>query len=436
VESIWRTLRLHVPGVANNLRRIIILWAVSLAAAGQFAHAQSERVLHIFTGGPDGAQPQAGLTMDRAGNLYGTARYGGYYGGNCSSLGCGTVFELVHSGSSWILKSLHSFTGNNDGAWPVGPLYFGPDGALYGTTLNGGGDGYGCGTVFRLTPAATICRAVTCPWDETVLISFGAGITGLFPYGGVVFDASGNLYGTTFQGGVLADCDGHGCGVVYELSHTNGNWVQTILYTFTGSNGAAPEAGLAFDASGNLYGTTAQGGGYDQGTVFRLSFSGSGWIGGPIYDFTGGGDGGGPSGSVIFDPAGNLYGVTAGGGAYYGGTAFELTPSNGAWTETVLESFYGDGDGPTGPLVRGSDASLYGTTGGASGLGSVFKLTLGSGGWIYTGLYDFSGGGSGSSPQGGLVLDADGNLYGTTNLGGDQQCEPYEGCGVIFEVTP
>ncbi len=439
MESLWRTFRLHVPGVVNNIRRIIVLWTVGLAATGQFAHAQSERVLHIFTGGSDGAQPQAGLTMDRAGNLYGTARYGGYYGGNCSPLGCGTVFELVHSGSSWILKSLYSFTGNHDGAWPVGPLSFGPDGALYGTTVYGGGqgcEGYGCGTVFRLTPAATICRAVTCPWDESVLISFAGGATGLFPYGGVIFDPSGNIYGTTFEGGDQVDCDTHGCGVVYELSRTNGNWQQTVLYTFTGSNGAGPETGLTLDAGGNLYGTTVEGGAYDQGVVFRLSPSGSGWTGGSIHNFTGGADGGGPISSVIFDSAGNLYGGTSGGGAYYGGTAFELTPSNGAWTETVLESFSGAGFGPTGPLVMGSDASLYGTTGGESGLGSVFELRLGSGGWTYSDLHDFSGGGGGWSPLGGLVFDAAGNLYGTTSLGGDQQCEQYEGCGVIFEITP
>jgi uncharacterized repeat protein (TIGR03803 family) len=418
---------------------MMILWAVTLAVVGQSAQAQTEKLLHIFTGGSDGAQPQAGLVMDRAGNFYGTARYGGYYGGNCSPLGCGTVFELARSGSGWILKPLYSFTGGNDGESPAGPLSFGPDGALYGTTVYGGSNGcesYGCGTVFRLAPPATVCHAVSCPWDETLIVSFGGGATGLFPYGGVIFDPAGNIYGTTYEGGVQADCDTHACGIVYKLSPANGNWLQTVLYTFSGSNGAGPEAGLTFDATGNLYGTTAQGGTYDQGIVFRLSPSGSGWVGGAIHEFTGESDGGGPLASVIFDAAGNLYSDTAGGGAYYGGTAFELTPSNGSWTEIVLKSFTSVGNGPTGPLAMGSNGSLYGNTSGETGSGSVFELTPENGGWIYTDLYDFSGGSGGYSPLGGLLLDASGNLYGTTSLGGDQQCEQYEGCGVIFEITP
>jgi len=414
---------------------IFILVLILNFGCPQSAQGQTYRVLHMFTGGPDGAQPQAGLIMDRHGNLYGTARYGGYYGGNCNGLGCGTVFELARSGSGWVLKSLHSFTETNDGADPVGALVFGPDGAFYGTTLYGGTngcDGYGCGTVFKVTPPATICRSISCPWNETVLASFPGGAGGLFPYGGVVFDASGNIYGTTFQGGQQLLCNGHGCGVVYELSRTNGTWIESVLYDFTGANGAAPQAGLTFDASGNLYGTTVQGGAYDQGTVFTLTRSGSGWSGSTIHDFTGGPDGGGPLGNVIFDQAGNLFDTTVGGGGYYSGVAFELSPSAGGWNETVLANFGGNSSYPNAPLLMGPDGSLYGV-GYGEATSSVFKLTPGSGGWTYTVLHDFGGR---VYPNGGLVLDSDGNLFGTTSIGGDDQCEPYEGCGVIFEITP
>ena len=187
--------------------------------------AQTLNVLHSFNGkgGPAGYHPYAGMTMDAAGNLYGTTLDGGSAG--CA---CGIVFELKHAGSGWVLLVLYSFQGGNDGALPEARVVFGPDGNLYGTTTLGGDPSCvtdpfypGCGTVFKLQPPATACAAITCPWTETVLHRF-ENYDGALPTAEVVFDAAGNLYGTTFNGGI-GNCIA-GCGAIYELSPDNGSW--------------------------------------------------------------------------------------------------------------------------------------------------------------------------------------------------------------------
>jgi hypothetical protein len=225
----------------------------TLLAALPTAQAQTYHVLYSFTGGSDGASPVAGLTMDAAGNLYGTTASGGYTGGNCGSgPGCGTVFKLTHHGSGWTLAPLYAFKGDSgadyDAATPIARVIFGPDGSLYGTTRGGGGGGCsylhnGCGAVFKLSPPAPVCKTVLCPWTETVLYRV-AQDHGEEASGDVVFDSAGNLYSTVTLGGQL---DG---GYVFELTPSNGGWSEQTLYSFDPNDidCNAPMAGLVFDA--------------------------------------------------------------------------------------------------------------------------------------------------------------------------------------------
>jgi len=392
---------------------IAIVFTLTVVLA-QSAQSQTFKVIYNFTGGGDGEYPYAGLTMDRAGNLYGTAAYGGGGGG--------TAFKLSHRSSGWALNPLHSFAGGSDGANPYAGVVFGPDGSLYGTTYSGGGgDG---GTVFNLKPPAAACKTALCPWTETVL--YGLANPGL---GDLIFDQADNLYGTTLGGGL------NSYGTAYKLAPSDGGWTGSILYSFTGGgDGALPYAGLIFDRVGNLYGTTYSGGSR-WGTVFQLTPSGSGWTETVLYNFQNGGDGRFPTAGLIFDPSGNLYGSTSDGGSGCCGTIFELTPSGGSWTYSLVYSFTGteyDQCGPWGTLVMDAAGNLYGTTNcdGANGDGNIFKLTPGGGGWTYTDLYDFTGGSDGVYPHGNVVFDANGNLYGTAPYGGAY------GKGVVWEITP
>src|SRR5208337_710351 len=215
-----------------------MLFAVVVAPPA--AHAQTLATLYNFTGRGDGGYPVAGLAMDRLGNLYGTTSYGGNTGGSpCYGGGCGTVFKLERMGSSWMLVRLYAFSGP-DGYVPQTRVIFGPDGNLYGTTSYGGQSD--AGVIFRLQPPATACKTALCPWRETVLYSFG-GSDGANPtYGDLAFDRVGNIYGTTPAGGDPI-CK---CGVVYELSPSNGGWIETVLHTFRDlkGEGAAPYGGV------------------------------------------------------------------------------------------------------------------------------------------------------------------------------------------------
>ena len=296
-----------------------LIWSLALALTmftSQLAQAQTFNVLFDFSF-QSGWQPYSGVTRDAAGNLYGTTTGGGYE--------AGTVFELKRSHGNWTMNRLFTFnslsnslsnSGEIVGYWPWSGVVFGPDLALYGTTrfggIGGGSNGYG--VVYRLTPPATACKTVLCPWKETVLYEFTGGSDGSGPLlGNVIFDGSGNLYGTTSQGGDA------GLGVVYELTPLNGGWTQKVLHSFSGgADGALPYSGVILDRAGNLYGTTPAGGGSPGcgdgcGTVYELSPSGSGWTEKILYAFQGGTDGDGAYGGVIFDQAGNLYGSTSSG---------------------------------------------------------------------------------------------------------------------------
>lgn len=395
------------------------------------AQAQTFTVLHSFTGGNDGAYPYAGITLDAAGNVYGTASAGGYTGGNCgASQGCGTVFRLKKTGSAWVLDPLYAFTGGSDGSDPVARAIFGPDGSLYGTADMGGYEGDG--TVFNLRPQSTACKSALCPWTETTLWEFMGtpeGGDGCLPgLGDLVFDTAGHIFGTTLL------CGSYRNGAVYELAkQPTGNWTETVNYNFgfIYTQAQEPEASVIFDHQGNLYTTTAYGGSDGVGTVVQLVNTGSGWAENDLHSFTfNGSDGGFPYAGLVFDRAGNLYGATWYGGSGGGGALFELTPSDGGWTFTVIHSF--TGAGPWASLTMDAAGNLYGTTlgDGAYGHGSVFKLTQSNGSWIYTSLHDFTGGSDGSGPVSNVTFDANGNLYGTASQGG------ISGSGVVWEITP
>ena len=412
---------------------LAIMFALTLGAT-EAVQAQTYQVIHNFTGGVDGQEPNFGLTIDAAGTLYGTTFEG--------DTGTGTAYKLVHRSTGWALTPLYVFTITSHGVIPYSTLVPGRDGKLYGTTGFGGigtcvsyGQ-TGCGTVFTLQNPGTFCHTSYCPWIETPLYKFSGGSDGSNPLGAtVVFDAAGNIYGTTFVGGG-GSCQ-LGCGVVFKLTPAGSGWTESVVYTFAGgSDGASPWAGVTLDQAGNLYGTTSSGGAFGGGTVYELSPSGSGWTKRILHSFQlSQTDGANPYAGLIFDPSGNLYGATQYGGSGGGGTVFELSPSGGSWTFTTLYSFSGSGGGhakgPVADLVMDSAGNLYGTTGGdgAYRSGCVFKLTHGSGGWTYTSLHDFTGGSDGNLPRSNVVFDGSGNLYSTAYGGVD-------GKGVVFQITP
>jgi uncharacterized repeat protein (TIGR03803 family) len=354
-------------------------------------------------------------------------------------------------------KVLHyfNFTGI-DGNLPRGGLIFDDAGNLYGTTAEGGtGEGgtgvcskispYSCGTVFELKPKAGG------GWAEKILHNF-SGTDGWLPIGSLVMDSAGNLYGATQQGGSggctrAGGSNRIGCGTVFKLSPSGGSaWTETVLHSFNnnGTDGMNPYAGLVFDSAGNLYGTTYGGGTYSYGTVFELSpAAGGAWTESVLHSFNfSAGDGANPTAGVILDSAGNLYGTTLGGGAYSEGMAFELTPSTGgSWTETALHNFiysYSvyDGYGPYGGLILDASGNLYGTTvygienGNMTG-GTIYELSPATGGtWNETILYYFADA-DGNAPQASLVLDSAGNLYGSADYGGTGGLY-----GTVFELSP
>jgi len=391
--------------------------------------AQTFRVLHNFTGGPDGAVPN-GLITDRNGKLYGTT--------TGSNPGKGIVYELSPRGSGWVVTPLYRFQGGNDGSHPGAAVTVAADGTLFGTTIDGGGGpcnsaGHvGCGTVFHLRPRPSTCQSVSCPWIENVIYAFQGVPSDLqYPYAEATFDQSGALYGTASD-----QASGQGGGV-YKLTPSQGSWIYSIIHNFAGENdGAAPYAGVVLDQGGNVYGTTSLGGSSPpNGTIFELSPSGSGWNETILYNFQGQLDGGQPYSALTFDAAGNLYGATTVGGQFGSGSVFQLSSGNGFQYSVLYNGFLsaGGNGGPQSRMVMDRAGNIYGTQyegGPFDGfVGLVFKLTPTANGWTFTDLHDFDSS-DGEHPSGSLVLDGNGNLYGTAQIGGTF------GEGVIWEITP
>jgi uncharacterized repeat protein (TIGR03803 family) len=312
--------------------------------------------------------------VDASGHLYGTTFIGG------GKSGYGTVYELTPGSSgNWTERVIYRFSGNQDGASPLGGLTVGPNGHFFGVTSYGGGS-CGCGTVFEL---ARTRRG----WRETVLYRFRGRSDAASPgYESVVFDAAGNLYGTTSNGGFIKKTSS-AYGTVFELLPQGSDWKEAILHRFkSGNDGALPVSGLVFDTAGNLYGTTASGGPAGDGTVFELARSGTSWRYKVLYAFNG--DGNVPFGTLAVH-GGNLYGTTyIGGNIYNGGTVFELKPQrNGKWLASIIYVFAANNNNITG-----------------------------------------------YAPVAGVVFDSSGTLYGTTVKGGGAACH-YLGCGVVYSLT-
>ncbi len=401
-----------------------------LASVPATAKPISEQILHTFSQQPNGAQSQAGLIADAAGNLYGTTVRGGAHG---------VVFRLSrNSHGQWVETVLHNFTGGSagpDGWSPAGGVTLDSAGNLYGATSYGGA--YGCGTVYKLSPVASG------PWKESILHNFACYPSdGQTPNGSVIFDASGNIYGVTDfggSGGCGDDYTTYGCGAIYELSPSGNGYVQNILYSFNTNNyfEGNPAGPLAFDKSGNLYGTASGGGTgqgcyyYGCGTVFELTKGTSGWTETTLYDFTGISDGDTPVSGVTFDSTGNMYIATEG---YWGyGSVIELSPNGSSWSETTLfdgnpnyASFYGGVvlDATGNVYVASAYSGVCGTA-----CGQIIELSHGSSGWTESVLYSFTGGTDGEAPYSTLLRDSAGNLYTTTLAGAN-------GAGSIFKLSP
>ena len=428
----------------SNPRHILAVLAMALTLISSASAASNFKVLHSFPNndGKDGDEPTGSLVFDAAGNLYGTANGGGTYSKACDQ-GCGVVFKMTPGDhGTWTESILHSFDGSVDGEYPAAGLTFDKQGNLYGTTSSGSGNSDG-GTAFELTPDSSSPGGWTTKLIHRFCHNFHGCKDGSNPwFAGVVVDGAGRLYGTTREGGVTQG------GVAYRLASTNGGWKEAILYTFCSPN-CSDGTGVAestpiLDKAGNLYGTAEEGGlACSCGLIFELKHTATGWQEIILYEFHGS-DGFFPSGGLIFDAAGNLYGTTRGGGTSSCdcGTIFKLTPdSQGGWTHSILYSFTDankNGAVPFTTLVRDKADSFYGTAEGGigpcnGGCGVVFKLSPGSNGkWQYSVLHRFTDAtNDGAEPFSGLVFDQTGkHLYGTTAFGGTYNQ------GTVYEITP
>lgn len=424
----------YVPRRATTTALLLALVVVPAVVMAQTPSTTHFQVLRAFNNGT-GAVAVSGLILDSKGNMYGTTLEGGDL--NCSDNpggGCGVVYELSPTGQE---KILHKFKGQ-DGFGPVwiGDLARDSQGNLYGMTYYGGDNSCACGIIFKIDTTG----------HETTLYSFtDTNGDGTNPRGGVILDGKGNLYGTTQSGGDI-NCDpGYGCGTVFKFDLKTSK--EKVLYRFTGGSGdgANPYGSLVEDTAGDLYGTTGSGGNdcggtSNCGTVFELDqTTGKETI---LYKFTGtNGDGYAPDSALVLDKKGNLYGTTPyGGNNSDSGIVFKVSHTG---EEHILHTFSGpDGAQAFGPVVFDAAGNLYGTAtnGGSFGYGTVYKLTPKGKTYVLTVLHNFKDGKDGASPftGGGLAIDGTGSLYGTTYFGGDLNCQvsgQYPGCGVVFKIT-
>ena len=396
-----------LPKFAVNQKRVetrvlvtsaLAVFAVLMLAVAPVL-ASSESVIYSFANPPDAFRPQCNLVADAAGNMYGTTFSGG-------TNGLGAIFKVTPTGTESVV---YSFAGGADGRHPVAGLVIDKKtGNLYGTTVYGGTANNG--TVFMFNPATGV---------ETVLYSFLGGVNdGANPYSSVV-RAGTTIFGTTMSGGAFD------YGTVFKLTSKG---KVTILHSFNSAyptlDGSYPYAGLTL-YKGILYGTTTLGGAHNLGTVFSITKTGGYAL---LYSFEGGTtDGQSPYAGVVFDPAGNMYGATYGGGSDNAGTVFLLAAGGG---ESILHHFRrnnGDGINPYGTLVRFKN-NFYGTaTGGNADGGKVYKITPTG---TETIVHSFTGGADGFNPFGALLVGADKALYGTTYAGGTSDL------GTVFKVIP
>ncbi|MGA8733068.1 MAG: choice-of-anchor tandem repeat GloVer-containing protein [Terriglobales bacterium] len=448
-------------------RPLIVLLVVICSLVSAASAEWKEKMLYSFQGGPyghDGDEPAGGVVFDKAGNVYGATWYGG-------SSGCGTAYRLAPPAQKitrWTETLLHVFNGP-DGCYPSGGLIADGAGNFYGVTGEGGIISclhVGCGAVYELSPPTQKGGA----WTETVRYRFQGGQDGVFPYGALVFDSVGNLYGATLLGGgkgTTCNPGYGGCGTVFELSPPkakDGKWTEKVLHRFAGiasgknyGDGAEPNGGLVLDSEGALYGTTQIGGAHvcgsdGCGTAFALTpptKKGEAWREKILHRFgLAGNDGYFPIDSpLIVDAKGSLYGTTVSGGSgscVAGcGTVYQLTPAkSGVWIEALLYSFQGaaDGEAPVAPVTLDGSGNLYGTAGGDGGIdswGTVFKLAPPAENapeWSLTVLHSFTGPPDGASPAAPLMFRA-GAVFSTTTQGGTgRSCKG--NCGTLFKIWP
>lgn len=340
------------------------VWQLSLVG-GKWVH----KVLYNFTGSADGGEPYKGVTVDAAGNLYGTAVTGG--SGSCEG-GCGVTYKLTKNGSTWTQTVLHAFTGGEDGSGPGSRVTLDKQGNVYGMTPTGGA--FGLGTIYVLRPKENDT------WNLQVLHTFTGGVDGSSGSAGKMVFHQGALFGAATTGGK------YGSGTIFRLKPRNrGQWTYQPIYSFLGGlDGVFPYGGLTIDLSDNIFGTTYYGGTDGVGTVFQLSFARGGWVNLVLYNFKASGDGNYPISNVVFDDMINIYGTTSEGGSG-SGIIFQLTqlpaggPTGGTWEETLTHVFTGTPDGafPYTGMTPGGDGSFYGATvhGGANGEGAIYQFT-------------------------------------------------------------
>jgi uncharacterized repeat protein (TIGR03803 family) len=413
----------HVPRSIFSLFASLLL-SLSLASA-----AVSERVLHSFLGTPDGGNPSARLIADANGNLYGTGAIGGEFGDGC-------VFKLsASSNGTWTETILYSFSGS-DGQAPDASLLFDSVGNLYGTTAAGGA--YSGGVAFELSPSWSL------PWSETILHNFGNGTDGSDPQAEMIFDAAGNLYGTTQFGGTGSGYQNGG--TVFRLTPSASGWTETLLYSFPGSysgpDGDLPGGSVVMDASGNLFGVAQAGGQYGKGAVYELSPNGDGTFNESIIHSFNISNGDLPNSTLVFDGAGHLYGTTLFGGNTTAcpdegcGTVFRLTKTaSNTWASTVLRELNKTTDGweMVGPVAFDSAGNLYAAAqaGGYKGSGTIFELSpRATAPWFERVVHYFANTPDGADPAAGVIVNSAGDLFGTTSGGGSAQF------GTLFEITP
>jgi len=398
------------------------LTLVVLAAAftvGNYASAATNfRVLYNFKNDPDGANPSAGFTADKAGSLYTTT----FAGGNDPLVGCGTVVQLTPTQTGLTERVIWTFQRNNpnDGCNPQGGyLNIDSNGNIYGATSGGGTQDNG--TLFELSKSGNA-------WTEKILYNFTGGNDGGSPNSGLVADAQGNLYGSTYTGGVYL------AGTVFEVSPSGGHYTFKTIYQYVSGNSGSFEitGPLTIDAAGNLYGTAGPNLPVDYGSVFELSNVGGTWKFQTLYSFCsvdGCVDGWSPWGGVTLN-RGKLYGVNTTGGTSGDGNIYELSLNGSTWQETVVDQFNGaNGNFPFAPVTFDAAGNLYASAllGGANGDGSILKLTYENGNWQETIVHSFDGS-DGSEPQSQLFID-NGYLIGAASGAGPQ------GNGNIFAIA-